>query len=196
MDNTGISRCLNGTRETAERRFWTPSGRATTGSSRSAFLAEAERTLSQAFHDELAPPRLTRRIVLEALEAGRLVDSLKRTLFYGKAAGPAAALRRRGIRGPSPASTSAASTARFSMRRSGSSARQPKSSKPRSRRMGGAGLDDVNLLEEAGDVEWFLSVFYRRLGLPPEDARDVVVAKLRRRYPGRFDAAARSSATR
>ena len=47
-------------------------------------------------------------------------------------------------------------------------------------------LDQVHLLEEVGDVEWYLAIVYRYLQRLPEDARERNIAKLRRRFPDRF----------
>lgn len=52
-------------------------------------------------------------------------------------------------------------------------------------------LDSVNLLEEIGDLEWYLACIHRALGTTPSQAWDVNIAKLAKRYPGmRWDAEA------
>lgn len=54
-------------------------------------------------------------------------------------------------------------------------------------------LDDVNLLEEMGDIEWFGAIVYRYLCKLPEDARARNIAKLSARYPDKFSTEAYSN---
>lgn len=49
-----------------------------------------------------------------------------------------------------------------------------------------ASIDQVHLLEETGDLEWYLAIAYRWLARLPEDARKVNIAKLQKRFPGKF----------
>lgn len=50
---------------------------------------------------------------------------------------------------------------------------------------GGAELDRVNLLEELGDLEWYVACVHRFLGTTSTQARVANIAKLDKRYPGR-----------
>lgn len=47
----------------------------------------------------------------------------------------------------------------------------------------GRDLDIPNLIEEAGDVLWYLLLLTKTLGLSLEDIADANIAKLSRRYP-------------
>ena len=67
-----------------------------------------------------------------ATEAGEFVDSLKKTIFYGKP------------------------------------------------------LDEVNLIEEMGDLLWYVGLACDALGVPIELVMDRVVSKLEQRYPEKF----------
>lgn len=50
-------------------------------------------------------------------------------------------------------------------------------------------LDQVNLFEELGDLEWYMALLYRELNKTPEEAKAVNIAKLRKRYPEKFTTA-------
>ena len=47
-------------------------------------------------------------------------------------------------------------------------------------------IDETNLIEEAGDVLWYLAVLLDALSSSFDEAMEANVAKLRMRYPGRF----------
>jgi len=47
-------------------------------------------------------------------------------------------------------------------------------------------MDDVNMVEEIGDMEWYLAMLYRSLETYPEVAKQINIDKLRARYPGKF----------
>jgi hypothetical protein len=46
-------------------------------------------------------------------------------------------------------------------------------------------LDPVNMLEEIGDLEWYLACIHRFIGTLPSQAWTTNIAKLDKRYPGR-----------
>jgi NTP pyrophosphatase (non-canonical NTP hydrolase) len=46
-------------------------------------------------------------------------------------------------------------------------------------------LDHVNLLEEIGDLEWYLACIHRFIGTRPSQAWETNIRKLDKRYPGR-----------
>lgn len=50
----------------------------------------------------------------------------------------------------------------------------------------GKPVDRVNLIEEAGDVLWYLALLLDTLGCPFEEAMDRNIAKLRTRFPDKF----------
>ena len=50
----------------------------------------------------------------------------------------------------------------------------------------GRELDRVNLVEEAGDVMWYLAVLADELGISFEDMWDKNIAKLRVRFPEKY----------
>ncbi len=50
----------------------------------------------------------------------------------------------------------------------------------------GKTLDHVNLVEEAGDVMWYLAILADDLGVSFEEIWDKNIAKLRLRYPDKY----------
>lgn len=50
----------------------------------------------------------------------------------------------------------------------------------------GAPLDEVNVLEEVGDLEYYLELFCDSAGIDREVAKERVIQKLRQRYPEKF----------
>ena len=54
----------------------------------------------------------------------------------------------------------------------------------------GTPIDKVNLMEEAGDMMWYLAVLCDALDISIEDAMDKNIAKLRKRYGHKFTEAA------
>lgn len=52
----------------------------------------------------------------------------------------------------------------------------------------GAALDVANLKEEAGDLCWYLAILFDELGTNFDEVMATNIAKLRARYPAKFDA--------
>ena len=50
----------------------------------------------------------------------------------------------------------------------------------------GTPLDRVNVVEEVGDIEYYLELFCDAENINREDARNRVINKLRQRYPEKF----------
>lgn len=50
----------------------------------------------------------------------------------------------------------------------------------------GKPYDEKNLLEEAGDLCWYLAILLDALGVPLETVLEANIAKLRARYPEKF----------
>lgn len=102
------------------------------------YQSKALRTLSTHFHmgekgdSSAVSPELLHGAIGLATEAGELLDSLKRALFYG------------------------------------------------------GELDRTNLIEELGDLEWYMAVIRDAIGVAQEDVQRVNIEKLQARYPERF----------
>ena len=57
-------------------------------------------------------------------------------------------------------------------------------------------LDPVNLIEEGGDLQWFLTLLAHSQGVTLADLQARNIAKLKARYPDRFDASQLSDENR
>lgn len=51
----------------------------------------------------------------------------------------------------------------------------------------GESLDMVNVAEELGDLDWYEAIAQDECGISEERIRATVIAKLKKRYPGKFD---------
>jgi hypothetical protein len=51
---------------------------------------------------------------------------------------------------------------------------------------GGEDFDRTNAVEELGDLEWYMAVMRNRLGISQEKVQRINIAKLRARYPDKF----------
>lgn len=49
-------------------------------------------------------------------------------------------------------------------------------------------VDTAKLLDEAGDILWYLALIFRTLGVTFEQVGDLNLAKLKARFPGKFEA--------
>jgi hypothetical protein len=49
-------------------------------------------------------------------------------------------------------------------------------------------LDKVNFGEEVGDIEWYQAIGFDESGVSEAECREKNIAKLRKRYPNKFDA--------
>ncbi|MDR9847100.1 hypothetical protein [Herbaspirillum huttiense] len=49
-------------------------------------------------------------------------------------------------------------------------------------------LDKVNFGEEVGDIEWYQAIGFHETGVAEADCREKNIAKLKKRYPEKFDA--------
>lgn len=50
----------------------------------------------------------------------------------------------------------------------------------------GKPLDEVNLIEELGDLFWYMAIAANELGVPFERIQEINIAKLKARYPDKF----------
>lgn len=55
------------------------------------------------------------------------------------------------------------------------------------KQLSGETLDLVNIAEETGDIDWYQAIIEDETGVSEEDTRAKVIAKLRKRYPNKFD---------
>lgn len=135
---------------------------------------------SNQFHTELVPPADLDWMLFAAKGAGKWADAVKRALFYGAelqktAAGaptslqhdPALAELIHGIIGLFTEAAELMEHLHDVL-------------------TGTAPLDHVNVVEEMGDVSWYLALLSKFTGVPLSQVRDINMAKLRKRFPEKF----------
>ncbi len=146
------------------------------------YLQESARTASALFRTDVVPLPTLRQTLEEAVALGKRVDQVKKGLFYGKP--------------PSdPALTGAAASdqtlpeavpADLLHAALGVYTEAVEVFEAILAGLDGRPLDRTNLLEEIGDLEWYLAMAYRTLEAKPEQVKQINIDKLRRRFPDRF----------
>ncbi len=144
------------------------------------YLTESARTASTLFRTDVVGLATLHQALSDAVALGKRVDQVKKGLFYGKppkdadlAGGDGGALPE-GV----PADLVHAALGVYT--------EAVELFEALLRAMAGEALDRTNLLEEVGDMEWYLAMAYRTLGAHPEAVRQINIDKLRRRFPDKF----------
>lgn len=145
------------------------------------YLEQSARTASSELHDEIVSSTLLRAMISQAIVAGRGADAVKKSLFYGED------LKYTGLDyDPSipdmnliPADILHGALGLFT--------ESVEILEAVLTGLQGGGLDDVNLLEELGDSEWYMAMLYRAINRKPADAKRVNLDKLKKRYPEKFE---------
>lgn len=145
------------------------------------YMSNAARTLSPNFYPEKVPPIEIDMVLQAAVAIASRADRLKKAMFYGK-------------------------EFRF-----GASFASPSSLKLEKERANlihailgiftEAGelmeallnvltskenVDVVNIVEELGDIEWYMAILHREFSVTPSTIKDKNIAKLKARYPEKF----------
>jgi NTP pyrophosphatase (non-canonical NTP hydrolase) len=147
------------------------------------FIDLAMRTASGGFYGEKVSASVLEGYLQQMVVLGRDLDGIKKSLFYGRA--PELLAERWDDRDPPVTDeripvdvlhgvlgviTEAAEMAEFLLAG-----------------MVGQTLDLHNLHEESGDVKWYLAMLARARGDTWDSDEQTVIAKLKKRYPDRFD---------
>lgn len=154
------------------------------------FLAESARTVSTQFRTDVVPTALLLARLKGAARAAAALDAVKKGLFYGKpltgAHAEAADLYAHGEQPALPEGI----TPDLIHAVIGIFTEAGEMLEAVLKVFEGQPLDKVNLEEELGDKDWYAAMIYRELGVLPEEVWELVIAKLRKRYPDRFTAEA------
>lgn len=146
------------------------------------YLTDAARTLSPAWHgDKVAKAQFLGRIN-GAIDAANKLDQVKKTLFYGRdnnliadgqseIADYVEFVDANVIHGIIGIFTEAGEL--LEALRDG---------------YNGAGLDPVNVKEEIGDLFWYVAILCNEFGFNFDDIQRINIAKLRARFPEKFEA--------
>ena len=134
------------------------------------------------FHTDLVPPAELDFMLLAARGVGAWADAIKRGLFYGTE------LARPLTGGNTPTSlqynTELAELMHGVIGLFGEAAELME--QLHDALTGTKDLDPVHLIEEIGDVHWYLALIHKNRGITCNDAWETNIAKLRKRYPQKF----------
>lgn len=148
------------------------------------YLAESMRTLasSEQFLDKV-PADILLGAIRDYIDITRRLDLIKKSLFYGldfdidAAAFSPSVDTEKSIHAVNPHLLHAAI---------GLATETGEIMEALERTARGELLDDINMREEIGDIEWYLAIVYREMNTSPEAEKARNIAKLRAAYPERF----------
>jgi NTP pyrophosphatase (non-canonical NTP hydrolase) len=144
------------------------------------YLAESARTASTLFRTDVVGLGTLTQALEDAVALGKRVDQVKKGLFYGKPPKDA------GLAGGDDGRLPESVPADLVHAALGIYTEAVEVFEALLRAMAGGTLDRTNLLEEVGDMEWYLAMAYRTLGAHPDAVRQINIDKLRRRFPEKF----------
>lgn len=150
------------------------------------YLTESARTVSTHFYPESVPAAYLHDLLQAIIAVGDRADAVKKTLFYGAALPANRPPVAPDLLGPTLTPEGVEPALLHAVL--GLVTESAELLQALTVALHGGPLDEVNLVEEAGDLEWYLALLYRTLGRTPQDAKALNIAKLRQRYPERFDA--------
>lgn len=149
----------------------------------SEYLSESARTVSPAMHPNLVDIDDLKHELRQAICAGEILDDIKKALFYGKTDRmptpwrPAQAGDFDGVATDAVHAILGIFTEAVELLRLLSQ-----------RLEGGDPITELEVRDEAGDVMWYLALLFRTYGLGFEQVGGANIAKLRKRFPKKFDA--------
>jgi len=147
------------------------------------YLQASARTASEQFHPQLVGNALLEQILEQAISAGERADAIKKTLFHGKKLAvdslqenPQTNISMDNI---NPNILHAALGLYTEATELLENILKTVQNKQR--------FDEINAFEECGDLEWYLAMLYRALERTPTEAKTANIAKLKARYPDKFN---------
>lgn len=148
------------------------------------YAIESARTASGEFHKEVVSDILLESALADAIRQGSILDQIKKGLFYGKPL-DGSKVKTEGLPGNLDSSRIYPELLHAVL---GVLTESVEILEVLTKAMAGKtlGLDRVHMIEELGDIEWYMAMFYRALHTNPEHVREVNIAKLKARYPEKF----------
>lgn len=146
------------------------------------FISDAIRTKSDKFYGKDISEKLFNELLLQFINVGSEIDSIKKHMFYGKKSKYYTESIEEsldnvnniihediihGIIGVATESVELVEALNDSIK-------------------SGLLLDDVNIKEEIGDIFWYIAILANRLDISFEDIQTTVINKLKARYPDKF----------
>ncbi|MEY3221108.1 MAG: hypothetical protein RIT27_2465 [Pseudomonadota bacterium] len=147
------------------------------------YLQASARTASGQFHPHLVGNALLEQILEQAINAGERADAVKKTLFYGKKL----AIDSLKENAQTNISTDNINPdilhAALGLYTEATELLENILKTLQSKQ----NFDNINAFEECGDLEWYLAMLYRALERTPNEAKTANIAKLKARYPDKFN---------
>lgn len=164
------------------------------------FVQDAIRTESRPTHLQGFTPDQLHALLATLITASKLADTCKRAIFYGKPLDLDKARLETGelitvsedfalslADYTSPAPSEVAINLRLLHGAIGVFGEAGELLEALQKQMSGDTLDLVNIAEETGDIDWYQAIIEDETGVSEEATRAKVIAKLRKRYPNKFD---------
>lgn len=149
------------------------------------YSRESARTASGGFHQEVITPFLLKEVLSNILRTGSILDQCKKGLFYGRPIKTEDLWGNKGEGNPDPIDPLLIDKDLLHAAM-GVATEAVEILEALLKAMEGHPIDRVNLIEEMGDVEWYMAMLYRALETTPEAVREINIAKLRARFPEKF----------
>lgn len=147
------------------------------------YLSESERTVSEGyFHAGIVPDSAIAGFVRDFVDFARRADILKKSLFYGRPYD----VTEGGFHNDSGDIPAQGYDIDLFHATIGILTESGEMMEALLKQAQGDELDIVNMKEELGDTEFYLAMIYRALNTLPETEKARNIAKLRKRYPGKF----------
>lgn len=146
------------------------------------------RTCTKSFHGDLVSPEHMACTIAEVIRVGTILDNIKKSLFYGREIPEAdvktiSSITNTEQKTPSNFHGMDPNLLHAALGILTESVEVLQAIAKGSRT---GEVDRVNLVEEMGDIEWYMALMYRTLRATPEQARDINIRKLALRFPKEF----------
>lgn len=148
------------------------------------YLKMSARTASSEFHEEIVDAGMLEGAMSQAIDVAQTVDNLKKSLFYGRPLPNDASIQ--SLRGKTTQLDVRSVHQDYLHAALGLFTEASELLEAVLKAMNTGTLDEVNVFEELGDTEWYMAMLYRLLERTPEEAREVNIEKLAKRFPSKF----------
>lgn len=150
------------------------------------YIEEANVTMSDAYYSDRVSHQAFLTHVREAVDALKKLDVIKKALFYGRHAGEGMYLPHEHDIFVHRLHDDGPQAVRILHGIIGLATEAGELLEALAKSVEGETLDRVNLVEECGDVQWYIAALLRVLHVEFDDVHRINIAKLRKRFPNKF----------
>jgi NTP pyrophosphatase (non-canonical NTP hydrolase) len=151
------------------------------------YLVASSRTVSDSFHGQLMSPGALRTALEYRLGSKNYIDGAKKTLFYGRTPN-GAVTHLENTSGALEPGTHTLNIDQLHAILGVDSEAAELIELLYKQELSGEPIDRDELINEAGDVLWYLALLFRLLGVTFEEVAALNIRKLQLRYPDKFTA--------